>query len=71
MPLVDLDLGVRSEAGLNTLTASLGQRRTPNPALTGSETTMASEKGQGDGKGHSSDLLVPVFMIASVVVILG
>src|SRR3546814_17109820 len=24
----------------------------------GSETTMASEKGQGDGKGHPSDLLV-------------
>lgn len=56
---------------MNTLTVSLGPRRTTTPALTGSETTMASEKGQGDGKGHSSDLLVPVIYIASVVAILG
>ncbi|KAK4077199.1 hypothetical protein Purlil1_12472 [Purpureocillium lilacinum] len=71
MPLVDPDFGKVSEAVVNAPTMSPVLHTSTAHALTGSETSPASENGQSEGNGHVTDKLVPVLILASVVAILG
>lgn len=71
MPLADLDLGKPPQSVENAPTMSPISPTSTADALTGPETSVASEKGQSDGNGHFTDRLVPVFILASVVAILG
>ncbi|KAK4074664.1 hypothetical protein Purlil1_12883 [Purpureocillium lilacinum] len=71
MPLVDPDFGKLSEAVVNAPTMSPVLHTSTARALTGSETSPASENGQSDGNGHVTDKLIPVLILASVVAILG